>query len=98
MKMQKIPHDKTGLGFMKLGDTSSLKQTTKTVTGSHGSDGTKNLVPFVEQFGSVGTVTDRDDHTSKRLEFVKVTKKTSETSTETKTKTSYQTRSRTCQE
>jgi tellurite resistance protein len=61
MKLQKSPFDQTGLGFTKLETLSSLtKQGEKaqeiipTATVIHRSDGTKNLVPSVDQKGSTG--------------------------------------------
>jgi hypothetical protein len=53
---------------------------------THGNDGTKNLVPPVEPIGSVETTVEQDISVTNRNEFVKVTKKSNTSSTETKLK------------
>ena len=65
MKLQKSSFDKTGLGFMKLESSSSLKKQDEngqeeTATITHGTDGTNDLVPSVEPIGSVGTAAEQD--------------------------------------
>lgn len=93
MKLQKSHFDRTGLGFMKSGSISSLKkqgekekENDKTAAVTHGTDGTKNLVPPVEPIGSVAAATEQNISVTNRNEFVKVTKKSNTSSTETKFK------------
>ena len=93
MKLQKSHFDRTGLGFMKTGSISSLKkqgekgqENDKTAAMTHGTDGTKNLVPPVEPIGSVETAAEQNSLKTNRSEFVKVTKKSNTSSTETKLK------------
>ena len=93
MKLQKSHFDRTGLGFMKSGSISILKkqgekgqENDKTAAMTHGTDGTKNLVPPVEPIGSVETAAEQNTSVTNRNEFVKVTKKSNTSSTETKLK------------
>jgi hypothetical protein len=82
MKLQKSHFDRTGLGFMKTGSISSLtkqgekgQENDKTAAMTHGTDGTKNLVPPVEPIGSVDTAAEQNSLKTNYSEFVKVTKK-----------------------
>ena len=91
MKMQKLPHDKTGLGFMKLGTLSEYKEQTVNKTDStkldtHGSDGSKNLDPPSVSKGSASTEVEQKVHKVDRSEFVKVTKKPNSSITNNKHK------------
>lgn len=93
MKLQKSHFERTGLGFMKTGSISSVKEqgekgqeNDKIAAMTHGTDGTKNLVPPVEPIGSVEAAAEENISVTNRNEFVKVTKKSNTSSTETKLK------------
>lgn len=51
---------------------------------THGTDGTKNLVPPVEPIGSVEAAVEQNSLVTNRNEFVKITKKSNTSSTVTK--------------
>ena len=53
---------------------------------THGTDEPKNLVPPVEPIGSVDSAAEQNSLKTNRSEFVKVTKKSNTSSTETKLK------------
>jgi hypothetical protein len=82
MKLQKLPFDKTGLGFRKVeiikGQTKQEKnahETNKIATAARGPDGTQIRVPHVGPEGSARSAAAVTPSTSDRSKFVKVTYK-----------------------
>lgn len=93
MKLQKSPFDKTVLGFLKSKTLKSqtkldekAQETNQTTTGTHGPDGTKNLVSSVEPKGSAGPAAEKLISTSDRTKFVKVTNRSKTSVNDTKLK------------